>query len=215
MKTVLFLALGLLGVFGCSRHPLPASALDDIREATYRYQFTKNASGLQQKAQVYFLAVTEAGKSTDPSAKLIARFSGNSIRVAPWSDSISTAAAGVRDKNTGEQGLIFRCGAIRLLSDETAEVDGGYYEGTESSSWNTYTLKKTPAGWTVEHDVMHRISLAPPRSILATLARLPTGTAYPLHAHTSGHANQIHARTFASFVSSRDIGSGKCLAKEA
>lgn len=163
MKTSLLLTLALLGVFGCSRHQPSASTLDEIREATFRYQFTKNASGLQQKTQVYFLAITEAGKSADPSAALMARFSGNPIRVARWSESTASAAEGVRDKNNGERGLIFSCGAIRLLSDETAEADGGYYEGPESSSGNTYYLKKTSTGWQVERDVMRRISYHPPR----------------------------------------------------
>ena len=158
MKRLIIIAVLLIHLVGCSRKPLPQPTAEDILEATFRYQFTKNASSLQQKAKVCFLAISISGTDQDPSDKFVARFTGNIPRVARWSESIFTAAEGVRDKITGERGLIFSVGKIRSISDETAEADGGYYEGTENSSRSTYYLRKTLSGWKVEREVMYRIS---------------------------------------------------------
>gem|GEM_PF-3393868 len=59
---------------------------------------------------------------------------------------------------TGERGLLFDLGEIRWISDDTVEIDGGYYEGGLSASGNTYFLKKKTGKWIVERDRMHWIS---------------------------------------------------------
>lgn len=65
---------------------------------------------------------------------------------------------GVKDRDTGERGLIFRVGNIKWVSDTEVEVEGGYYEAGLSSSGNTYFLKKQKDKWVVTKDVMHWIS---------------------------------------------------------
>jgi hypothetical protein len=156
----LSLMLGLVLLSGCWRQPLSNETLDDIREATFRYQFGRNASGLQQNANVYFLTFSNAkGRETaDPSETFMMRFAGSVPRVAKFSDAVVSAVAGVRDRRTNERGLIFSLGEIHASSDNRAEVEGGYYEGTESSSRNTYVLIKKEGHWKVERDIMHRIS---------------------------------------------------------
>ena len=134
--------------------------LDDIREATFRYQFKKNASGQQQNAKVYFLTLfnQKEQQDEDPEDKFMKRFDGHKPRVAKVSQSKSSMPEGVQDKKTGEHGLIFTITAIRWKSDEEVEVDGGYYEGSLSSSGNTYFLKRKGGKWIVERDDMHWIS---------------------------------------------------------
>lgn len=136
------------------------SQLDDIREAVFRHQFVHNASGLQQSAAVYFLALRNPAtkQSEDPSDAFMERFAAHIPRVAKISDVQSSRGAGVRDKHTGEHGLIFSIRAVRWLSAESVEVNGGYYEAGESASGNTYRLTKKSGHWVVQSDKMNWIS---------------------------------------------------------
>ena len=173
MKRLVTLSLllgSLLACHGASR----SAELDDIREATFRYQFVKNASGQQQSAQVYFLSVIAPGKKVaeDPSDEFMKRFAGQKPRVAKHSESKSSMDEGVRDRKTGERGLSFHVGEVRWKSDTAVEVDGGYYEAGLSASGNTYFLRKKKGKWVVERDVMHWISQKRPnRGPHRTLAR--------------------------------------------
>jgi hypothetical protein len=137
-----------------------ASEIDEIREATFRYQFAKNASGLQQGAAVYFLAIRDQAKKVneDPTDEFMKRFIGNKPRVAKVSEALVSANEGVRDKKTGERGLIFNVSRIRWVSDESVEVTGGYYEAGESASGNTFYVKKKDRNWVVESDKILRVS---------------------------------------------------------
>jgi hypothetical protein len=155
--STLYFFLGCL--VACSGKDRTAE-FDDIREATFRYQFVKNASVQQQNAQVYFLSVIAAGKkeAEDPSDEFMKRFAGHKPRVVKHTESKSSMEEGVRDKKSGERGLSFHVGEIRWNSDTEVEVDGGYYEGGESASGNTYFLKKKHGKWVVERDVMHWIA---------------------------------------------------------
>ncbi len=162
-----------------------AAEVDDIREATFRYLFEHNASGLQQNAEVYFLSVvnTEAKRPEDPSDAFMKRFADHNPRVARRSESSSSIDVGVQDKKTGESGLIFNVGEIRWISETEVEVDGGYYEAGLSSSGNTYFLKKRDGKWVVYRNVMHWISLNAPRPVGTTTrerTRIALATAYAL-----------------------------------
>ena len=133
--------------------------IDDIREATFRYQFAHNASGQQQAAKVYFLSfVDELSERSDPNDGFMKRFAGNNPRVAKNSDSGVSKNGVVADKKTGEEGLIFTVRAIKWISTNEVEVEGGYYEAGLSSSGNTYYLKKKDGKWMVTKNVMHWIS---------------------------------------------------------
>jgi hypothetical protein len=130
----------------------------DIREATFRYQFVRNASGQKQNAGMYCLSIVANGKETDPDDAFIKRFDGNTPVVKRASDCSRSAAEGVKDRATGKRGLIFRTEAIKWISDTEAQVEGGYYEGGLSASGNTYYLRKTDGKWIVEKDIMHWIA---------------------------------------------------------
>jgi hypothetical protein len=114
----------------------------DICEAMFRYQFTKNASGQQQKAPAYYLSIYE----TDPPKELMNRFENNNPPVKLGSEF-----------KIGN-GLKFRIRSIKLLDKNNIEIEGGYYEGSLSSSGNTYQLKKQSGVWKVISDKMNWIS---------------------------------------------------------
>ena len=113
------------------------SQTDDIREAVFRWQFDHNASSQQKKAQAYFLGV---GDRDDPTDEFMKRFANHKPPVRKASACSADAGKGVRDKKTGEKGLIFRVRKIEWKSDTEVEVQGGYYEGGLSASSNTYTV---------------------------------------------------------------------------
>lgn len=136
--------------------PSQAKEEDDIREATFRYQFQHNASGMKQNAKVYFLSLGEE-KRTDPSDEFMKRFADHKPSVKKVSSSTG-GPQGIKDKDTGEPGLIFRVQKIKWVDDTTAEVEGGYYEAGLSASGNTYYLKKEKDKWVVKRDVMHWIA---------------------------------------------------------
>ena len=131
----------------------------DIREATFRYQFRKNASGQQQAAKVYCLELAVDGKRADPDDAFLKRFAGNKPPVKKGSECGMSAEQGVViDKETGASGLIFNTGDIQWVSDTEVEVSGGYYEASLSASGNVYSLKKVNGIWTVIKEKMTWIS---------------------------------------------------------
>lgn len=177
--------LTLLLAAGCSSGIVTPIAdhelyeIDRIREAVYRYQFVHNYSGQQQQAQVYFLSARipsppEAStiwSETDPSSDLLARFEGHQPPVRPWSQS-TTSVYGVFDRTTGERGLLFNVSSI-IAGGDTAQVEGGYFEGGLSASGNTYYLRRVNSSWSVEYDILHWISNARPDEIGVERNALP------------------------------------------
>jgi ankyrin repeat protein len=133
---------------------------DDIREAIFRHQIGPEVPGKQQRVQVYFLSVLDhaSGKYIDPSPDFMKRFAKNKPRVAKESECTSSPYKGVRDKVTGEEGLIFQVGFIKWIAEDEVEVEGGYYEAGLSASGNTYHLRKKNGKWVVVKDVMNWIS---------------------------------------------------------
>ncbi len=133
-----------------------ASQEDNIREAVFRYQFKNNASAFQDKTEVYFLSIG-AG---DPGDPFMRRFEGHSPVVKKASEAVVSSAevTGVRDKKTGQRGLIFKQGTIEWIEDNQVKVEGGYYEAGLSASGNTYSVVKENDTWVVTNSEMHWIS---------------------------------------------------------
>ena len=167
MKLLAILSLVACMTMACNAADR-ASQIDDIREATFRYQFVKNASMQQTSAKVYFLSLTDLEKhrGLDPSDVFMKRFDGHKPRVAKASQAKTSIEDGARDAKTGEDGIIFSIYEINWKSDSEVEVAGGYYEGSESASYNTYYLVKKGGKWIVERNVMHTISLNTPNQAL-------------------------------------------------
>jgi hypothetical protein len=127
----------------------------DVLEAVFRHQFAHNSSAGQQKVEYYFLSLDQ---SVDPPAELLARFKAESPKVLPVSLAESSPREGVKHKDLGGRGLVFRILSIAWLDEDTAEVRGGYYEGVLSASGNTYTVKREKGAWRVTGDVQDWIS---------------------------------------------------------
>lgn len=158
------------------------SEADDIREAVFRYQFDHNGSGLKTNAAGYYLEIeTTEGANTDPDDAFLKRFANNKPSVRKRSDarvameecenqrkdqeipfmsplSQNCNDFGVIDRRSGRQGLIFYQDSLKRISETKAEVSGGYYEGGESSSGNTYTVEKQNGKWIVTNKVTRWIS---------------------------------------------------------
>jgi hypothetical protein len=129
---------------------------DDIREAVFRYQFDNNASGQKTNAKVYCLAVGE--KQVDPSGKLLRRFANHTPPVRKISE--CGRSAEIRDKRTGERGLLFYITQISWVSSTEVKVTGGYYEGSLSASGETYVVKKDGSTWKIISAGLNWISQA-------------------------------------------------------
>jgi len=133
---------------------------DDVLEAVFRYQFTHDSFGLQGRARVFFLSVYDK----DPSNNLIDRFQGHQPPVKRVSDcEVSTKARGssaiwVVDSNTREPGLIYRVERITWVSDEEAEVTGGYYAGGRAASGDLYRVVREGEAWVVKKDTLQWVS---------------------------------------------------------
>ena len=132
---------------------------DQVREAVFRHLFIHNASGMKDSAQVYFLAIDEGGgKRRDPSPALMARFARQKPRVEPVSRADISFEKGAVHRETGERGLVFRVGAIKRVSDDVAEVEGGYYEGNLSASGNLFRVERNAGVWIVTSEKMQWIA---------------------------------------------------------
>jgi hypothetical protein len=129
----------------------PLSETDDISEAAFRYMFFGKSA--------YYLAIIMGEKKVDPDDALLKRFADHKPPVKKVSEcTVTSAHEGVRDKETGEHGLIFRLGEPRWTSDKEVEIDGGYYESGLAASGNTYYLKKEDGKWKVYNHQQHWIS---------------------------------------------------------
>lgn len=158
--TTAFLALTSCSDLGTA--PTINNSLEDIREVVFRHQFSNNASGQQQSAQVYFVALLVQTDSThqshyiDCSDDFMARFAGNVPPVKRFSE-CSVSGNGVTDTRTGAYGILFRIESITEIDPHEAEVTGGYFEGGLSASGNIYRVKWTD-GWVVISDILRWIS---------------------------------------------------------
>ena len=95
----------LIALSGCGVLAPSSRSADeeDICEAVFRYQFEDEGSAGPDKTNVYFIEI-EGGN--DPSPALLKRFAGHKPPVKPKS-ACTSSARGVKDKQTGEAGVVF------------------------------------------------------------------------------------------------------------
>jgi hypothetical protein len=160
MKPTKWLVLFLCAISVASaKDPAKAKAEDDIREATFRYEFLHNASSLQQEAGVFFLSIgIRKGQEGDPGDALIRRFVGHKPIVQKASRAKAGIGGLIQDKETGELGIIFYARKIKWIDDTHVEVEGGCYEGPAIASSNTYYLEKRGGYWAVTKEKMSWVS---------------------------------------------------------
>ena len=134
-----------------------SSQADDIREAVFRYQFVSNACGCEK--EVYFLSLGRSKfTDKDPGDEFLERFQGHKPAVKKVSKSTTHVTEGVRDKETGESGLIFRVIEITWISDLEAEVEGGYYLNGLNSSGNWYRIALEGGEWVIKEETLRSVS---------------------------------------------------------
>ena len=126
----------------------------NVAEAVLRHLFDNNASGLRRGADYFFIALEKG----DPPQEFLARFASERPLVLAVSQATSSALEGVKHKELGGRGLIFRISSIKWLDPNTAEVEGGYYEAGLSSSGNVYRVERRGGPWFVTKSEMRWIS---------------------------------------------------------
>lgn len=155
-------AVMLMLLSGCKDAGVgPAGGTDtnQIHIAVYQHQFLHNASGLQGNAGAYYLAVmvmVDSGmivqyELRDPPASVVQSFAGHLPPVRKYSD-CTFSISGVFDRISGARGLLFRVGPAKMIDEDEAEVEGGYFEAGLSASANLYTVKLIDGVWAVVDD---------------------------------------------------------------
>ncbi len=130
------------------------SVEDDIREVTFRYQFSPWLRQIPEKDLgkiTFFLSVGE--NKEDPGKEFMDRFINNRPAVKARSQATG-GLQGVKDRDTGQAGVIFYVSKIKWLNDTRAEVEGAYF-GSGLSSRSTYTLIKKKDRWVVTKEAVH------------------------------------------------------------
>ncbi len=119
---------------------------DNIQEAVFRYQL-HYGSTLQEK--VWCLSVG----GHDPSAELLERFQNSPLPVKKASQCVHNPGDVVKDKETGEPGVILLIDNIRWLNNTLVQVDGRYYkndyEGNLGQSGCSYQVELVNNQWSV------------------------------------------------------------------
>jgi len=119
---------------------------DGIRDATFRFEIQRLSV---HPPKVYFLRVYDVSlhKDVDPSDAFMKRFAANEPRVAKASESTSFSGGTVRDKITGDEGILLTLKPIKWLTGDEVELTG-IDEGDGSGETN-YLLKKKDGKWAV------------------------------------------------------------------
>jgi hypothetical protein len=89
---------------------------ENIAEAVFRYKFEDSSDG--RKFSVYFLWL---GDERDPNGDFMERFTGHDPPVKGVSQSVKVSD-GVKDKETGELGVIYGIPHIQWLNDSEIDV---------------------------------------------------------------------------------------------
>ena len=166
---IFFLVLFFLCTYPAARL---SNSIGDLMESVFRYQFTHNCSGKQDKAFAYYLSIYD---DKDPSDTFMKRFEKHIPPVKKISQSRMKKDLGtaVIDEETGKEGIIFRIRTIRWINKETVEVEGGYYEGSLSASENTYQVIRKGRSWVVTKDTCNSISYKSHHRQMLELSKIP------------------------------------------
>ena len=131
-----------------------ARAEDDIREAVFKYHMHRFGRGWKDM-KVHFLSVN----GEDPSKALMGRFRGHKPPVKPVSQSVyRDIARGVRDRKTGEKGVVFRADKITWRSKTKVEVEGSYFVDGRAASGSTNSVEMRNGRWVVAKAKRHWIA---------------------------------------------------------
>ena len=118
---------------------------DCIREVVFRYQI-QNPEG-HKPSNLFFLSLKE---HSDPNYEVVKRLASGSYRVKPISRSVAEHAI-IKDKETGEPGVILTVGKITWVDKTRVEVALSAYSGFGDAKGYVYELARGENGWTVKN----------------------------------------------------------------
>ena len=121
-----------------------SSKEDDVREAVFRYEF----KAVNRQADFFFIGINEK----NPSDEFMARFRDDIPAVRPISDARheKKPIPTIVDKKTDKDGIIFRVGAVKWISETRADVEGGYECGDLCDPTNgSYSVSLEGGHWVV------------------------------------------------------------------
>ena len=158
---------------------LPREVEHDIAEAVFRHQLRE-----YRGAVAFLILTVSNQEATDPSDAFLERFDGHRPPVKKESESTVAVPSEERqprtfwqrllgkeptpaparsfydsrprivDGATGAVGTKFRVGAITLVTDERADVEGGWYAGPGAAWDGTYHLRREDGRWVVYDQTM-------------------------------------------------------------
>jgi hypothetical protein len=121
----LFISAALLFFQSCATALNPRlGAEDDVREAALRYWFV-DASQFQN-IKAYYLSFGSINSGIDPSDEFMRRFEGH-IPPVRLASQCEHATSSVRDRETGEIGLLFWTRRANWADDKNVEIESGWY----------------------------------------------------------------------------------------
>jgi hypothetical protein len=156
MKSAIALGLILWTLsFAWGDPPSRVKAEDDIREATFLYQFQHLTT--QQVANAKFHCLVYGDKEAGPSDQFLKRFAGHQppIKNAAL---VYGSGDGYFTKGSHDRVLLFRVTHIKWVTDSEVEVGGGCLDGSSTDSPHIYSLRKEKDKWVVTKDVKRQDS---------------------------------------------------------
>jgi hypothetical protein len=124
---------------------------EDIRESTFRYQFTHNHVIEENAVKSIYIQIYSRASNTsmkDPDDVFMTRFSTNNPPVRKGSEH-EMSPENVIDKKTGENGILFRNDLIYWRSATDVRVRGTYVYGRNDLDARNYHLTKALGKWLV------------------------------------------------------------------
>jgi hypothetical protein len=138
----------------------------NIQETLFRYLFKNNHSDKEQSAQVYFLALTPSydegdfyeddnnqkttPENSDPNDDFMKRFTGNIPPVKKASQCLTSFENDeVKDKESGEPGLLFYVFHINWVNESEVRVLCSYYKTCLTMQGYECTLKLINNSWQI------------------------------------------------------------------
>jgi len=120
---------------------------DDLYEASFRYIFRHNDSGMGDMADSYYILVPADGGMADPTNEFLARFAN--VHPTVKKGSLCKTKGAVTSIKGGAAGILFFVENIYWKSDDEVYVDGGYLEDVVNSARVTCLLKQKKGHWNV------------------------------------------------------------------
>jgi hypothetical protein len=149
----------LLSANSCGPNYSDSVTKEQIREAVFRYQFSRAELPSQHRAASYCLEVED---EQDPSEALIRRFAAHTPPVKKRSECEIVQTANdpgfVKDRATSQRAILLRIYSVTLKVWKEAEVKAGYYQDGLAGSTHLYFLQNQNGKWVVVREEMLSVS---------------------------------------------------------